>query len=594
MSNTKSDNTKLDSFSSPICYIMALCPFLMGLLHEYQIAIATIIVLIILIVYVAVKRELHFKFNIVTYLGLAMIVLSIVSVFAGIVKGEAIYGMLRVFSAGIWVIFLMQISEDEKKLALGVVPNVAVVMTIVSALVYVTGISETFLFEEERMAGFFIYSNTFSLYLLLAIIIYTYQSKDSGILNQPKPKKTGKASKKTGAEIWEIIKHYAYPVIMLIGILWSGSRTTFAITVVVLIVLAIRNKGVRIFYFVMLVVGIVGAVLFVLITGSTEAIGRFLTTSLESSTLLGRIIYWKDALGELIHYPLGMGYESFFFAQGRFQTGVYETLYVHNDWVQMAVDFGILFFAAFVALFIYQLVKTKGVFRFILIVVAIHMVMDFDMQFMIITWIVLLCMNWDIGKDKVLSFDKNAKKVPTCITLVVVSLIYAWLGFANFFYTIDEYEMSASWFPWGLRNQEQYLIDSLTAEEYKERAEDALKLYDMDAPALDVMALSAADSKNYLEVLDYKRKSLEAQRYRTEVYDDFVMMMDTGANVYKESGNNESYKKCVDALLSTEDILKSVEESTDPLAYKIYDKPNFELSDKSKETINKYKESEGK
>ena len=55
----KNKDSDIDAYSSPICYVMALCPFLMGLFLEYQIAIATIAVLVILIVIVLVKKEIH-------------------------------------------------------------------------------------------------------------------------------------------------------------------------------------------------------------------------------------------------------------------------------------------------------------------------------------------------------------------------------------------------------------------------------------------------------------------------------------------------------------------------------------------------------
>ena len=66
------------------------------------------------------------------------------------------------------------------------------------------------------------------------------------------------------------------------------------------------------------------------------------------------------------------------------------------------------------------------------------------------------------------------------------------------------------------------------------------------------------------------------------------MMMDNGANYYKGIGNQELYYKCVDAILDTKNILKSVEDDTDNIAYMISDKPNFDLSEKSNEIIHKY------
>ncbi len=101
-------------------------------------------------------------------------------------------------------------------------------------------------------------------------------------------------------------------------------------------------------------------------------------------------------------------------------------------------------------------------------------------------------------------------------------------------------------------------------------------MYPDNAPALDVMALCAAERGEYLDVLEYKKHSLMVPKYRTEVYDDFVMMMDDGAELYKKQKDEKSYQVCVDALLSTQDMLTEVKETTSSLAYEINDKPNKE------------------
>ena len=46
--------------------------------------------------------------------------------------------------------------------------------------------------------------------------------------------------------------------------------------------------------------------------------GRFLTTSLHSSTLLGRLLYAQDALPVILRHPFGLGYRSYTYMQGSF------------------------------------------------------------------------------------------------------------------------------------------------------------------------------------------------------------------------------------------------------------------------------------
>ena len=67
------------------------------------------------------------------------------------------------------------------------------------------------------------------------------------------------------------------------------------------------------------------------------------------------------------------------------------------------------------------------------------------------------------------------------------------------------------------------------------------------------------------------------------------MMMDDGAELYKKQKDEKSYQVCVDALVSSQDMLTEVKETTSSLAYEINDKPNFELSEKSKKIIEGYR-----
>ncbi len=563
---------KIDPFGSPICYLMAICPFLMGLVQECWILWSTLVVLVALLLCVWQKREIHLHKNPAVYTGLVMLILSILSVFTGILHGEAVYGALRILCAGIWVLLLMQLSDEEKSLSLTMVPEVAAVMTLVSALMFTMGSAADIVFSNGRMGGFFQYANTFALYLLLAFVIRTQQS----LTADAKDKK-------------DRVKKYLYPVIYLIGILWSGSRTTFFLTAFVLLVILVRRKEMRKYYGILVAAGVMAVALYVLATGKMDSIGRFLTTSLSSSTLLGRILYWKDAIGLIVSHPLGLGYMGYYFIQGKVQSGVYTVAYVHNDWLQMALDFGILFLLCFVWLFVYQMRHTKGMKRDLLLLIGVHMIMEFDLQYFSILWIMLLCMNWTEGKEIVWDLDK---KKSTKGIVIASGLLFAaislWMGIGNALYEFGSYGASVSVYPWSIRAQEKYLLDAQTAEEYETRAKRALQLYDDDAPALDVMALCQAEKGDYIKVEEYKRHSLQVQKYRTECYDDYIMMMDAGAELYQQAGDQASHQKCVEALLSTPQMLEEVKNSTSGLAYQINDKPDFTLSEKSQKILKKY------
>lgn len=577
MAKNKKKNDKTiqrDSFENPLCYLMAICPFLIGLAYEYLILFATCVVLIVLLICVLKRRKITIYASVGSVAGLLMLIFSGVSVFTGLIPGESVFGFLRVLCASIWVLLLMQLSTEEKDQALGVIPEVAAVMTVVSALMYTMGSVANFVFNNGRMSGFFQYANTFALYLLVAFVIRTNQN-----------------CKHTAKDKKEKVKQYLYPMIYLIGILWSGSRTTFFMTAAVILITIIRKKQVRKYYSLLTLAGIVGVVVYVAVTGRMESIGRFLTTSITSSTLVGRVLYWQDAIRMLLSHPQGIGYMGFYFLQGKEQTGVYSVQFVHNEWLQMALDFGVLFLVAFVVLFVYQFKHIDGEKRSILLLIGVHMAMDFDLQFMSILWVLLLSMDWQLGKKMI--WDMETKKASKPLIWTFCFLFWGvsgWLGLGNALYQQGSFDASVAIYPWSLRAQEQYMLASSTAEEYEVRAKKVLSLYEDDAPALDIMALCEAEKGDYISVEQYKKHSLQVQKYRTECYDDYIMMMDTGAQQYKEMGDEAACEKCVKSLLEIPELLEEVEQNTNPLAYKINDKPNFTLSEKSRSILDKWRQ----
>ena len=114
-----------------------------------------------------------------------------------------------------------------------------------------------------------------------------------------------------------------------------------------------------------------------------QNIGRIFTVFRYSSTWKGRILYDLDALKMIAKYPFGMGYHGYAYVQGRMQTGVYKTLFVHNDWLQAALDLGILPAVLFAAVMLRQLLKgsQSSMQKQILLLIMLHMLVDFDLQF---------------------------------------------------------------------------------------------------------------------------------------------------------------------------------------------------------------------
>lgn len=552
--------------SDLLVFFMAICPFLLGLCKQYLIFGAALVALSVLIFITVSAGKLVLYKNSSVAAGIIMLASAGISVFAGISHGDSFYGFVRLMAAGVWILLLMQLTEEDRRRGLSILPSAAVFMLAVCAGMYLIPEIRGYVFANNRLAGLFQYSNTMALFLLIALIIFTLNGKYA------------KAK-------W---KRYAYPVILLVGILWTGSRTTFVMTVIVMLLLSFFQKEIRRQYLLLMTVGIAGAACFAVLFQNTSSIGRFLTIIGQSSTLIGRILYWTDGLEILTRHPMGVGYMGFFFMQQSVQSGVYTVRYLHNEWLQMALDYGVIFLAAFIYLFIHQMRKSAGVMRWILAVIGIHMVMDFDLQYMSMVWLFLSCMDWQEGKRIELLFKENKSMKGIALLAAAGSAgVFLWLGIANLCYETGAYDVSAAIYPWSVETREKQMISAKSVDEAEKTAKALLKLNPYDAAAYDMLALVAQEEKEYMDMIHYKKEAVKRQKYRTEEYEDYVVMLRKAISYYEEK-DSKNYQTCVEELLQVEDILEDVEKTTSPLAYRIYDKPELELSEKSLKYIEQF------
>ena len=232
-------------------------------------------------------------------------------------SGMAFIGFLKFLPIVLYMISLWQ-SEKSNNL-LEILPFFAAVLTIISSIgSLIPFISDLFL-VSERLSGFFQYPNTFALFLLISELL---------LLKKPNLK----------------IIDYITLAVLIGGLLYTGSRTVFLLFLLSNFLMFFLNtsKKVRkiILFSAIIVLALVA--LFATLGESGNVLSRYFKISLTQSTFVGRILYFVDALPLLIKYPFGAGYLGYHFLQGGIQTGVYNVSYVHNDFLQFALDVGIV------------------------------------------------------------------------------------------------------------------------------------------------------------------------------------------------------------------------------------------------------------
>ena len=137
-------------------------------------------------------------------------------------------------------------------------------------------------------------------------------------------------------------KNLILTAVLMVLVFLTGSRTVFIFLGLTVIAFFFTLKNKKLKRNLLIIFGgmVLVSVAVVFITDSVQTVGRFLTISLESSTFLGRILYYLDALPVILKHPFGLGYYGYYFSQGTFQTGVYSVAFVHNSALQFLLDVG--------------------------------------------------------------------------------------------------------------------------------------------------------------------------------------------------------------------------------------------------------------
>lgn len=145
---------------------------------------------------------------------------------------------------------------------------------------------------------------------------------------------------------------------------------------------------------------------------NSNTINRLKNISLYTGTLQERFVYYEDSLKEILANPLGNGINMFQYKQFDAATAFYDAKYIHNSYLQIAYDGGIINGIIFISVVIIGLIiifKSKGNSRNYLllayITIMIHSVLDFDFSFSTMT--ILLMFLVVLAENNIEVFNRN-------------------------------------------------------------------------------------------------------------------------------------------------------------------------------------------
>ncbi len=500
------------------------------------------------------QRELTVRVNF-AFLGVAVISFGyLISCFWAVDPGLALWGAVKYMPLVPAALCLLQTTGEERKAVLADLPWMGGLMTVATFLLQlIPQFSDAFV-VSGRLAGFFQYPNTFACFLLLGIEILLLGAWE----NRPR---------------WMGLVCGA---VLVFGIIQAGSRTIFLFAVPALLACLIVRRTPRSILFAACSVG-GGAVLTALISMVSSALSgaeRVTEISAGASTLLGRLLYWKDALPVILKHPFGLGYLGYYFTQGSFQTGNYSVRWVHNDFLQLLLDIGWIPALLAVLAVILALCSRRGdaLRRIVLVTLLAHCMMDFDLEFVAMYFVVMLCLDWEAGEEH----DLQYAALPAALSLL--------LGVGSLYIGIDSaltysglHAAAAALYPWNTLSEIQLLTEIEDVTELGELADRILARNDQVALAWDAKALAGYSQGDFTTVITAKRQAISLAKYSLDEYVNYFELLAAGEALYRAAGDTESADYCLEEIASIQTMLNQVIEETDPLAWELDDPPELEM-----------------
>lgn len=476
----------------------------------------------------------------------------IVGMITAIDRGMNFVGVLRFLPVIVWIFLIMQYSEEERRSALEVVPHMGCFMIGIGLVALVIpGMSEWF-WSAERLGGFFQYSNTCAVFFLLGLMLLKDRDTKSSKIQ------------------W---------MILFWGILLTGSRTVMLLLATVFVIDLFDKKLAKSHKQLMIgnvLTAVLAAIAVVFFTGSFQNLARLATLFSSNSTFYGRLLYWKDAIAIILKHPLGLGWRGYEYIQPAVQTGVYSTMYVHNDLLQSFLDGGWLSGAALAGLMLWQLRCSS--YRLPLAVLLLHSMVDINLQYPAV-WFTILLM-FDFGKEHC-SLNKE-KRMESRIYLGVVALLCIYFLFPFGAEYLGKCDAAVYLYPAYTQAKEELLAGTGDAEEAVRLADEILEQNEYSSLAYDAKALAAYASGDTEEFTNYKERVLKIEKYDISHYQDYAYLLEGLKEYAIMEGNDKVKQYCEIKCAQIPGMLKTVEEQTSALAWKLRDQPVFSMEELEK------------
>ena len=538
---------------TPLKILVALIPFLTGVFYEWESALVSVALIILIVIYVFRNKKLTILPGLPLYFALGVVVFHAVSAFWAVDPGMMPLGVLKFLPLPLFVIAASQISDVSHKELLDLVPMSGVIMTVLSAALSFVGPLKGHVIVSGRLGGFFEYPNAFAMFLLVCLILVLFK---------------------------ENIKHadWIFAAVYLTGIALSGSRTVLVLTAAtaVTFIIWVKDKKIKLISVAVCVIGaaVAGIYLF-----------NKLPSLTNGSTFYGRLLYFGDALPVILKHPLGLGYYGYYYTQGEFQTGVYSVVHIHNDLLQILLDTGWIPAVLGVLMYVKAFMKAGFRNRLLLIMLGLHILFDFDMQFIAMAVILLAVV---ISGSDVKTKTADSRAVLPAVAAAGAGIVFfaVFFGLASFLCFTRDYSSALKVYPFYTEAEVAVLSSQKDPVEMGRIADHILSRNPNSSIANSAKARVCYSAGNVPQMIEYKEKAIAYSKYSLVEYLDYIDMMKVVISLYIQNEDYDSASFCIKKVIKAADSLERVEAGTSYFGLRIDDKPDLLLPEDYAEYVN--------
>lgn len=524
--------------------LLFLYPFMGGLYTPWQWGAAMLCNGILLILLWVSTAQIRLPADGVSVACLTvMVVGALLTLLVGLDRDAAWMGLLRL---GGWLLFALCVLQwplKQRQQLLALVPVSGVVSVMVSLLAGLASDWRPFFYEGDRLAGPFQYANTFALFLLL------------GLTMIPKT--------------WPNVLQSGMSFLLLFGIVATGSRSGLIILVLLIVFALLRRNSAR---SIVLLLSLTALVVALVLWNHGWVFARFMEAD-SLSTIWGRLLYNKDGIRLLLQRPLGVGYLGWFYLQRMIQTGVYNVRYVHNDWLQMALDYGLPATLALLT-FVIRRLRKGALCPAAAICIALHCLLDPDLEFQCIMFY------WILALSPCTDAPKRPLKAPffPCLLIGAIMPLVLLRTVADLSYhfgSVDS-DLATRLSPGDTEYATQQMLQAETLPQAAENARVILNRNAFVPVAWQILAEDALSRGEYDDMATAQRQAVLLLKYDQTIYDEAMSRLQLAQRLGWEED------QVLEQMIWLVNFCDATLAGTDPLGWAIRDTPEIGFPESTK------------